>query len=106
MIRTATIDGEQANRRHLTLANGTGYWRSDLLISAETDSPAPQAFLIAAFHPFAADTFATAPQLVSFIRRTPDPTLQFVRASLLAGLGPRVSGGGPRTPPVPSARIP
>jgi hypothetical protein len=46
MIRSATIDGEQANRRHLTLANGTGYWRSDLLISTEPDAPAPQAFLI------------------------------------------------------------
>ena len=46
MIRSATLEGEQANRRHLTLSNGTGYWRSDLLISAEGDSPAPQAFLI------------------------------------------------------------
>ena len=46
MIRSATLQGEQANRRHLTLANGTGYWRSDLLLSAESDSPAPQAFLI------------------------------------------------------------
>src|SRR4051812_29044816 len=46
MIRCATITGEQANRRHVTLANGTGYWRSDLLISAEGDSPAPQAFKI------------------------------------------------------------
>jgi hypothetical protein len=46
MIRCTTLEGEQANRRHLTLANGTGYWRSDLLISTEGDSPAPQAFLI------------------------------------------------------------
>lgn len=46
MIRSATLQGEQANRRHLTLANGTGYWRSDLLISSEGDSLAPQAFLI------------------------------------------------------------
>jgi hypothetical protein len=46
MIRTATLEGEQAHRRHLTLANGTTYWRSDLILSAETDSPAPQAFLI------------------------------------------------------------
>jgi hypothetical protein len=53
----------------------------------------PPAFLIAAFHPFAADAFATAPQLVSFIRRTPDPTLQFVRASLLESLGAGVSAG-------------
>jgi len=46
MIRSATLQGEQANRRHLTLANGTGYWRSDLILSSENDSPAPQAFLI------------------------------------------------------------
>ena len=46
MIRSAAIDGEQANRRHVTLPNGTGYWRSDLLISTEGDAPAPQAFLI------------------------------------------------------------
>lgn len=45
-MRSATLEGEQANRRHLTLANGTGYWRSDLLLSTEGDSPAPQAFLI------------------------------------------------------------
>jgi hypothetical protein len=44
------------------------------------------AFLVAAFHPSAPATFATAPQLVSFVRRTPDPTLQLVRASLLQGL--------------------
>src|SRR5438132_5133628 len=46
MIRSATLQGEQANRRHLTLDNGTGYWRSDLIVSSESDSPAPQAFLI------------------------------------------------------------
>lgn len=46
MIHSATLEGEQANRRHLTLTNGTGYWRSDLILSADGDSPAPQAFLI------------------------------------------------------------
>jgi hypothetical protein len=46
MIRIASLEGEQANRRHQTLDNGTGYWRSDLILSAESDSPAPQAFLI------------------------------------------------------------
>jgi len=46
MVHSATLEGEQANRRHLTLANGTGYWRSDLILSSEHDSPAPQAFLI------------------------------------------------------------
>jgi hypothetical protein len=45
--------------------------------------PNPE-FLLAAFHPFAgAETFATPPQLVSFLRRTPDPTLQLVRTSVL-----------------------
>jgi hypothetical protein len=60
---------------------------------AATSPPAPS-FLIAAFHPGAAETFATPPQLVSFVRRTPDPTLQLVRASVLrraTGEGPRVS---------------
>jgi hypothetical protein len=49
---------------------------------AATSPPAPD-FLIAAFHPDAAQTFATPPQLVSFLRRTPDPTLQLVRTSVL-----------------------
>lgn len=60
---------------------------------AATSPPAPS-FLIAAFHPDAPVTFATPPQLVSFVRRTPDPTLQLVRASVLrraTGEGPRVS---------------
>ena len=60
---------------------------------AATSPPAPE-FLIAAFHPDAAESFATPPQLVSFVRRTPDPTLQLVRTSVLrraTGEGPRVS---------------
>jgi hypothetical protein len=60
---------------------------------AATAPPAP-AFLIAAFHPGAPDTFTTPPQLVSFLRRTPDPTLQFVRTSVLrraTGEGSQVS---------------
>lgn len=40
-------------------------------------------FVIAAFHPEGAPTFRGPPQLVSFLRRTPDPTLQLVRADLL-----------------------
>src|SRR5207253_7900724 len=51
-------------------------------------------FLVAAFHPGAPETFTTPPQLVSFLRRTPDPTLQLVRTSVLrraTGEGPRVS---------------
>lgn len=60
---------------------------------AAASPPAPE-FLIAAFHPDAADMFTTPPQLVSFVRRTPDPTLQLVRTSVLrraTGEGPRVS---------------
>ncbi len=50
------------------------------------DAPTP--FLLAAFHPDArpeAD-FENAAQLVSFIRRTPDPTLQLVRTTLVDDL--------------------
>jgi hypothetical protein len=59
-------------------------------------SPPSPSFLVAAFHPHsgAPQTFATPPQLVSFVRRTPDPTLQLVRTSVLrraTGEGPRVS---------------
>ncbi|HVZ71216.1 MAG TPA: DUF1415 family protein [Polyangia bacterium] len=60
---------------------------------AATSPPAP-AFLIAAFHPDARATFDTAAQMVSFVRRTPDPTLQLVRTSILkraTGEGGRVS---------------
>ena len=62
---------------------------------AATSPPAP-AFLVAAFHPLAAapEATATPPRLVAFVRRTPDPTLQLVRTSVLrraTGEGPRVS---------------
>lgn len=40
-------------------------------------------FLMAAFHPFGARRFTTPFQMVSFIRRTPDPTIQLVRGDLL-----------------------
>ncbi len=40
-------------------------------------------FVMAAFHPAAASTFTNRYQLVSFLRRTPDPTIQLVRAELL-----------------------
>jgi hypothetical protein len=58
------------------------------------DESAP--FLLAAFHPGSGErataagvvTVANAGALVSFIRRTPDPMLQLVRASLLERLAP------------------
>ncbi len=48
-------------------------------------------FLLAAFHPRSGESAtaaANAGALVSFIRRTPDPMLQLVRASLLERLAP------------------
>ena len=48
-------------------------------------------FLLAAFHPLASTSFSTAPELVSFVRRTPDPTLQLVRATVMERLPPGVS---------------
>lgn len=58
---------------------------------ARADGPSP--FLIAAFHPDyrAPDGLLDAARLVPFIRRTPDPTLQLVRASLVDGLRGQVS---------------
>jgi uncharacterized protein len=47
------------------------------------------AFLVAAFHPAyraSGTAVANAAQLVSLIRRTPDPTLQLVRSSLVDSL--------------------
>ncbi|MDB4983189.1 MAG: hypothetical protein JWM82_3941 [Myxococcales bacterium] len=57
---------------------------------AATSPPAPS-FFLAAFHPAAPVSFTTPPQLVSFVRRTPDPTLQLVRTSALR----RVTGEDP-----------
>lgn len=44
---------------------------------------APPTFMIAAFHPLGAERFSGPHQLVSFLRRSPDPLLQLVRADLL-----------------------
>ena len=52
-------------------------------------------FLLAAFHPLVGAGVAAGSDpnaLVALVRRTPDPTLQLVRASLLERLGPDVSG--------------
>jgi hypothetical protein len=54
-------------------------------------SPRAPSFFLAAFHPAAPVSFTTPPQLVSFVRRTPDPTLQLVRTSALR----RVTGEDP-----------
>jgi hypothetical protein len=48
MIRTGTLELARANRRHLHLANGTGYWRSDLIVAGDDRDGhwRPQAFLV------------------------------------------------------------
>jgi hypothetical protein len=46
MIRTGTLEQAQANRRKLRLANGTGYWKSELIASPAAQNLAPQAFLV------------------------------------------------------------
>jgi hypothetical protein len=54
--------------------------RADQVRRAKGERPG---FLMAAFHPFGVQRFTTPFQLVSFIRRTPDPTIQIVRGDLL-----------------------
>lgn len=68
-----------------------GAWDSfaERVRRARRDHP----FLVAAFHPDsrAPDGALDAARLVPFIRRTPNPTLQLVRASLIERLGGEVS---------------
>jgi hypothetical protein len=74
-----------------------GAWERFAERVRRTHADAP--FLVAAFHPDygapadTADATLDAARLVPFIRRTPDPTLQLVRASLVDGLRGEVSGG-------------
>ena len=99
MIRSATLNGEQANRRHLTLANGTGYWRSDLMLSSGSDSPAPQAFLIEQdpntvipphFHE--QDQFQIVAEGSGTLGRHPVVPINVHYASRHTGYGPIVAG--------------
>ncbi|MBC8132495.1 MAG: DUF1415 family protein [Deltaproteobacteria bacterium] len=58
---------------------------------ADFPSRAPRAlavprYLVAAFHPDGAQSFTGPHQMVSFLRRSPDPMLQFVRAGLIDDL--------------------
>jgi hypothetical protein len=46
MMRTGTLEGGSGTRRHQTLANGTGFWRTDLIASVPERGWAPQAFLV------------------------------------------------------------
>lgn len=68
-----------------------GAWESFAERVRRTHADAP--FLVAAFHPDygAPDGAVDAARLVPFIRRTPDPTLQLVRASLIDRLRGDVS---------------
>lgn len=55
--------------------------------------PGPPPLAMAAFHPRAPLDQASAGRLVTFLRRTPDPTIQIVRQSSLAAVrGPETSG--------------
>lgn len=59
--------------------------------AARASGPPPLA--MAAFHPSAPLDLGSAARLVTFLRRTPDPTIQIVRQSSLAAVrGPEVSG--------------
>jgi hypothetical protein len=46
MIRTGTPGEAAANRRKLTLANGTGYFKSEFIASPSGEALAPQSFLV------------------------------------------------------------
>ena len=50
-------------------------------------------FVFAAFHPEADPDTADPERLIPFLRRTPDPTLQFLRASALDGIRSGASQG-------------
>jgi hypothetical protein len=60
-------------------------------LAARVSGPPPLA--MAAFHPRAQIDLGSAARLVTFLRRTPDPTIQIVRQSALAAVrGPETSG--------------
>jgi len=58
-------------------------------LDAQRPRPMAKQFAAAAFHPDAEPDMSSPSKLVSFIRRTPDPTIQFVRLSVLAPLRTR-----------------
>ncbi|HEX3698734.1 MAG TPA: DUF1415 family protein [Polyangia bacterium] len=63
---------------------------------ARRSSAAATPFLLAAFHPSGADEFQDRNQLIAFLRRSPDATVQLVRADVLdrvRGRGADVSDG-------------
>jgi hypothetical protein len=58
----------------------------------ELHGPGNNPFVIAAFHPDAKPDLSDAERLIPFLRRTPDPTMQLLRASVLD----RVRSGTPQ----------
>jgi hypothetical protein len=58
-------------------------------LDAKTPRPMAKQFAAAAFHPEAPADMGSPSRLVSFIRRTPDPSIQFVRLSVLSQLRAR-----------------
>ncbi|HEY2903394.1 MAG TPA: DUF1415 family protein [Polyangia bacterium] len=63
---------------------------------ARRSSAAVTPFLLAAFHPFGPDEFQDPNQMTAFLRRSPDATVQLVRADVLdrvRGAGVDVSDG-------------
>jgi hypothetical protein len=53
---------------------------------AEQATPRLDAYAMAAFHPSAAVDLSHADRLVPYVRRSPDPTLQLLRNSVLSGI--------------------
>lgn len=58
-------------------------------LDAKSPRPMAKQFAAAAFHPDAEPDTGSPARLVSFIRRTPDPSIQFVRISVLARMRAR-----------------
>lgn len=58
-------------------------------LDAKTPRPLSKQFAAAAFHPDAEPDLGSPARLVSYIRRTPDPTIQLVRHSVLVRMRSR-----------------
>jgi hypothetical protein len=65
---------------------------------AATRAPGPPPLAMAAFHPEAHPDLGSAARLVTFLRRTPDPTIQLVRQTVLDAVRGPVSSGAVYAP--------
>jgi hypothetical protein len=99
MIRTGTHDQALANRSKYTLANGTGYFKSEFIASPPGESVAPQSFLVEQdadsvilphFH--LQDEFQVVVQGGGSLGRHPVRPLSVHFASAHTGYGPIASG--------------